>query len=69
MFPAESRGGHIDWRQEAERLRRVAGQLQDDNDRLGHDLDFARERLEDANRRIVELNAENDALRSRVAAA
>jgi chromosome segregation ATPase len=58
----------MNWQQEAERLRNVAGQLQDETDRLGHDLDFARERLEDAHRRIVELNAENDALRTRCAA-
>lgn len=58
----------MDWRAEAERLRKVAGQLQDEKDRLGHDLDFVRDRLEDTRHRIEELNAENAALRTRLVA-
>lgn len=55
----------MNWQYEAERLRKVAGQLQDENDRLHFELLDLREKLDSSSVRVVELNAEVDALRTR----
>ena len=59
----------IDWRMEAERLRKIAGQLQDDNDRLRYEALCAEEKSEAFYERIRELNAQVDALQTRLEAA
>jgi hypothetical protein len=52
----------MDWREEAERLRNIAGQLQDDNDRLRHEALCAEEKSDVSYQHIRELNAQVDAL-------
>jgi hypothetical protein len=58
----------MDWQVEAERLRKVAGKLQDENDCLRFDLLEREGKIASAVERIIELGAEIDALRSRTAA-
>ena len=56
----------MDWRMEAERLRKVAGQLQHDNDRLRCEALCAEEKSEASYQRIRELNAQVLALQARL---